>query len=128
MIALRPTCDCTSVAMLRLGSITCASCGAVVAIASEVDAEIFSTEVGCWPPGARSRRHARELIRRVGEHERVGFGRETQWQVSAESYRRHYRRKSSTLGLVPKSEAAAASRVDGWISAAGFRQTKGKSK
>jgi hypothetical protein len=107
--------------MLRVGAVTCASCGAAVVIAAEADAGVYSTEPGGWPPRARSRRHARELIRRVGGHEHVGAGRETQWRVTVEAYHRHYRRKVATRETKPMAPVVS---VDQWINAAGYRSTK----
>jgi hypothetical protein len=118
---LRPSCECTSVALLRGGALSCAACGAAIVLAPATDTGVFSTEAGSWPPRARSRRHARELIRRVDGHERMGAGRETQWRVSAEAYHAHHRKQRVTVVTAPLPELP---NVESWVRTAGYRITR----
>ncbi|MBX3260100.1 MAG: hypothetical protein KF782_10445 [Labilithrix sp.] len=66
---------------------------------------------------------ARDRIRAVRGHERVGDGRATTWSVAIEAYRAHYARRSNVYVLrpvVPTDEDAA----EAAIAAAGLRMTK----
>ena len=74
------------------------------------EANVYSTETpDLWPRRARSRRHARDLIRGVPGHERYGAGRETIWRVDAEAYRKHYAQRP--LVKVPASAPARTDQV-----------------
>lgn len=87
---MRASCICTAPVMLRQGVLVCATCGAP--IMSPAD-ETYSTEPGTWPPRCRTRRAARDRIRRVPGHEREGEGPATVWRVSVDAYRAHYQRQ-----------------------------------
>jgi hypothetical protein len=50
------------------------------------EAHYASAPRTAWPPCARSRRHARDMIRRVCGHEQLGKGKATQWRVRVDLY------------------------------------------
>jgi len=61
-----------------------------------------------WPPGCRSRRQARDRIRRVPGHTHDGPGA---WSVDVEAYRAHYARRTPQLRIVRDDDAAIADAV-----------------
>lgn len=78
--------------------------------AAQIDAELaelettgapdtYSTEVGCWPPGCRTARAARERIRKVDGHEHVG----SVWSVSVAEYRGAYTRRAPLRVAQPET-------------------------
>ena len=118
MTRLRASCACTSAVMLRSGRAVCASCQAPLSVEAE-ERVVFTTNAGEWPPTARSRRHARDLIRRVPEHERSGFGRTTAWKVESSAFHRFY------VAPIPSTvDCLAAIGPDAWIERAGYRVTR----
>lgn len=84
------------------------------AASAEIEATTtsYTTEPGHWPRGARSRRHARDLIRRVPGHVQIGAGAATQWSVSVAAYRAHHNTTNPTtapaLTLVPSAAPMTA--------------------
>jgi len=94
------------------------------------DLEVYSTESSeLWPRQARSRRHARDLIRQVPGHVRHGTGPATQWRVEADLYRRHYT-KRPIVKTVPAPSATtnepltAEQLADLALEEAGLRATR----
>jgi len=62
-----------------------------------------------WPPGCRSRRQARDRIRRVAGHTHDGPG---VWSVAVDAYRAHYARRSPPqLRIVHADDEAIAAAV-----------------
>ncbi len=60
------------------------------------DEGVYTSEPGQWPPGARSRRSARDRIRAVPGHEQLGRGKATVWRVAVGAYRAHHGRRPAT--------------------------------
>lgn len=58
---------------------------------------IYSTAPGMWPPGARSRRAARDRIRAVPGH---GHAERGVWTVDRAAYHAHHGRRPAELRLV----------------------------
>lgn len=101
----------------------------IAAELSEANAPTFyATERGAWPRGARSRRHARDLIRRVPGHERIGIGATTEWRVSVAAYRAHHVTRSVPalpVAIVPSAKPLTAEQVaERTLSSMGLRSTK----
>ena len=53
----------------------------------------YTTDVGSYPPGCRTRRAARDRIRAVAGHTCSGTGRGTRWTVDVDAYARHHDRQ-----------------------------------
>lgn len=88
-------------------------------IVDDAEPAVYSThDPACWPRGCRSRRHARDRIRRVPGHERIGRGPATQWAVSRDAYRAHYTRAPEASTSDVEAIATAA------LAAAKLRRTK----
>lgn len=82
------------------------------------DRDFYSTD-GEWPPGCRSRRAARDRIRAVEPHERVGSGRATVFRCARSAYDAHWvRRRTRVVGVDAEDLAARA------IDRAGLRATR----
>jgi len=72
-----------------------------------------------WPPGARSKRAARERIRAVSSHEHIA----NVWRVDVEAYRAHYTHRRARAPIVAPTmddEALATAAIE----AAGLRATR----
>lgn len=92
-------------------------------LAKRTEPNAYSTAEGNWPREAKSRRHARDLIRRVPGHEQIGTGRAVVWRVSAEAYRAFYTRRAApviALATRDTDDALAAKYLD----AANLRKTR----
>ena len=77
-----------------------------IAVALDGAGVAYSTEPGSWPPRCRSRRAARERIRLVPGHERVGRGRATVWRVSRAAYDAHNVRSRARAAARPATAPA----------------------
>ena len=89
--------------------------------------DTYSTTPGAWPPGARSRRSARDRIRAVPGCTRIGTGPATVWTVSRAAYAAHHGRCTATLTVVPTLDVEALdveALADRAIEAAKLRPTK----
>lgn len=85
----------------------------------------WSTEIGCWPPRCRSRRQARDRIKKVPEHVREGRGKDTVWSVAKDAYRAHYgTRKPPAKVKVEPISAEDAAAVDRILAIGGVRATR----
>lgn len=84
---------------------------------------VYSTEPSAWPPGARSRRSARDRIRAVPGHAGTGKGKATVWSVSADAYRAHHGRR---VERVTQSSATDQELADAALAASGLRPTTRK--
>lgn len=120
-VSIQATCSCTSAVLIRDGALTCATCGA--GISATTGASVYSTQPGEWPEGCRSRRTAKDRLRRVPGVEIVGRGRATVWRVSRAAYAAHYARRLVPTAMAPRpstdEEIAAAA-----LEAAGTRATR----
>lgn len=88
--------------------------------------DFFSTSHGAWPPGAKSRRHARDLIRRVPGHARTGVGRQTVWRVECALFDAYYRMRltRSRAEAIDRSQPDLDALADNAIRGAKYRATK----
>ncbi len=82
---------------------------------------IYSTEPSAWPPGARSRRSARDRIRAVPGHEQIGQGKATVWSVSAEAYQAHHARHVAPVTTSTATDEELAERA---LATSGLRRTR----
>lgn len=97
-------------------------------LARQAQPAIYTTERRAeYPPGEypdddkKARRVARERIRRVPGHERIGEGRATVWRVERAKYHEHYARRrrpaeEPTPAADDDLEAMADRALEGWRS------------
>jgi hypothetical protein len=120
---LQPTCSCSSVPHFRNGRVVCASCGAMVTARTPfASGDTYSTALGEWPPGCPNRRTARDRIRAVPGHERLGDGKASVWRVGGDAYEAFYARRALPIAVpIPSDEDAIAEAA---IAASGMRATR----
>lgn len=83
---------------------------------------VYSTaEPSSYPPGCERRRSARDRIRSVPGHERIGKGKATVWSVSAAAYRAHHARRVEPPTPSAKTDQELA---DAALAASGLRPTR----
>lgn len=67
-------------------------------------ADYSTATAECYPPGCDGcRRRARDRVRAVPEHRRIGTGRATVWTVSRDAYHAHHGRRAPVLRVVATS-------------------------
>jgi hypothetical protein len=125
-LTLGATCGCTAAPLLCGGPLLCSACRAPVVVVGVAHApsDEHHTEPDGWPPGCKSRRAARERIRAVPGHTRVGNGRATIWRVARTAYEAHHARQQVAVTApspLPAEEDIAARA----IAASGLRPTRG---
>lgn len=70
-------------------------------------AQYSTASPATYPPACETRRRARDRIRAVPGHERIGTGRATLWSVSVEAYAAHHGRTPLRLVATSSDEEIA---------------------